>query len=463
MLASFGNMRACCGKGVGLLLLLLVGAVYGADIWREFRDQRFPWSKVKAGIESNLSSNVQTVEVQSESPLNTVSVQCGERNILVRVDTDLFGTKHLVKATDLTLGTAGCRPTAIFPQNHTVLFDYGLHECGSELQMAEDFLVYATHLNHRPQAGGAIVVRTNGAIVPIQCRYFGKANVSSNPIHPTWMPFSSTRSGEGQLSFSLRLMTDDWLTERASSTYYLGELIHIEASVSMINHMPLKLYIDRCVATLSLDKDSTPRYDIIDHHGCLLDSATEDSFSTFVLAGADREVDKLRFDLDAFRFFGDERSLIFISCRLKVAAVNQSDSINKACTFQKTQNMWTPLEETSLDVCACCRLGDCAAIGEGVVDSRGRRETRSEIEKVDRAKREGEASLGPLLILENGVPDLATQPFNEIQRPGRQTSRRGVISEMVLIITLAVTAAFLAAATSIVFCLYRNRKQILFN
>ncbi|XP_059846878.1 zona pellucida sperm-binding protein 3-like [Hypanus sabinus] len=248
-----------------------------------------------------------------------------------------------------------------------------------------------------------------------------KANVSSNPIHPTWMPFSSTRSGEGQLSFSLRLMTDDWLTERASSTYYLGELIHIEASVSMINHLPLKLHIDRCVATLSLDKDSTPRYNIIDHHGC-------DRGLLFHLrvGGADHEVDKLRFDLDAFRFSGDEHSLVFINCRLKVAAVNRSDSMNKACTFQKTQDTWTPLEETRLDVCACCRLGECAAIGEGVVSPRGRREARNEAEKVDQATWEGEASLGPLVILENSVPDLATQPFNQIGRPGGQTSRRGV-------------------------------------
>ncbi|XP_062891672.1 zona pellucida sperm-binding protein 3-like [Mobula hypostoma] len=455
-------MRISWGKRVGLLLLLLVGVVYGSDIWQDFADRPFPWRKVKTGIESNLSSNFQAVEVQSESPLNTVTVQCGERNILVRVDMDLFGTKHLVKAADLTLGAVGCRPTAIFSQNHTVFFHYGLHECGSELQMSEDFLVYTTHLNHRPQARGAIILRTNGAIVPVQCRYFRKANVSSNPIHPTWIPFSSTRSGEGQLSFSLRLMNDDWLTERASSTYYLGELIHIEASVSVINHVPLKLYIDRCVATPSRDRDSTPRYNIIDHHGCLLDSAAEDSFSTFVLVGADREVDKLRFDLDAFRFSGDKHSLIFISCRLKVAAVDRSDSVNKACTFQRKQNMWAPLEETSFDVCACCRLGDCAAIGEAAA-SRGRRATQSEIEKVDPEKWEGEASLGPLLVLENGVPDLAFQRFNEIQRPGRQTSGRGVISEMVLIITLAVTATFLAAATSIIFFLYRSRKQILFN
>ncbi|XP_067833713.1 zona pellucida sperm-binding protein 3-like [Heptranchias perlo] len=78
-------------------------------------------------------------------------------------------------------------------------------------------------------------------------------------------------------------MNDDWLPERTSTVYYLGDLIHIEASVSMTNHMPLKLYIDSCAATLSPDKDSTPRYNIIDYHGCLLDSKAEDSFSTFVL------------------------------------------------------------------------------------------------------------------------------------------------------------------------------------
>ncbi|XP_078060247.1 zona pellucida sperm-binding protein 3-like [Mustelus asterias] len=189
--------------------------------------------------------------------------------------------------------------------------------------MTGDFLIYSTHLSHSPEYHGSVIVRTNGAIVPIECHYFRKGNVSSNPIKPTWIPFSSTRSGEGHLSFSLRLMNGDWLTERTSTVYYLGELIHIEASVSMSNHMALKLYIDRCVATLRPDKDSSPRYSIIDYNGCLLDSKAEDSFSTFVLPGDEQEPDKLRFDLDAFRFFGDERSLIFITCHLKVVPVDQ--------------------------------------------------------------------------------------------------------------------------------------------
>ncbi|XP_072420936.1 zona pellucida sperm-binding protein 3-like [Chiloscyllium punctatum] len=130
--------------------------------------------------------------------------------------------------------------------------------------MTGDFLTYTTHIPNYP---GPIIERTNGAVVSIECHYLRKGNVSRNPIRPTWILFSSTRSGEGHLLLSLRLMNGDWLTERTSTVYSLGDLIHIEASVSLANHVPLKLYIDRCVATLSPDKDSTPRYSIIDYNG----------------------------------------------------------------------------------------------------------------------------------------------------------------------------------------------------
>ncbi|XP_041033012.1 zona pellucida sperm-binding protein 3-like [Carcharodon carcharias] len=283
--------------------------------------------------------------------------------------------------------------------------------------MTGDFLIYTTHLNHTPEYHGSVIVRTNGAVVPIECRFpclSRKGNVSSDPIKPTWIPFSSTKSGEGHLSFSLHLMNGDWLTERTTTVYYLGELIHIEASVSMTNHMPLKLYIDHCVATLNVGKDSTLRYSIIDHNVCLLDSKAEDSFSTFVLPIDERELDMLRFDLDVFRFLGDDRSLIFITCHLKVAPVDQRDSRNKACTFQKS--------EASLNW-------------------------------------EGEASLGPLLILDTDVTKLATESLNEAERRMQETSPGGVESEVVLIVALTVTAVSVISASLLTLFLYRKHKQ----
>ncbi|XP_048450821.1 zona pellucida sperm-binding protein 3-like [Rhincodon typus] len=195
-------------------VLVLVGAVCCFETWQQLLSQRFPWRIVRATpvLErvpphgSPIGSSFRMSEGGSVSPLQTVMVQCGEHNLLVRAQLDLFGTRHLIKAADLTLGTAGCRPTRIDPENHTVLFDYGLHECGSSLQMTGDFLIYTTHLTHIPNYAGSVIVRTNGAVIPIVCRYLRKGNVSSNPIKPTWIPFSSTRSGEGHLAFSLRLM-----------------------------------------------------------------------------------------------------------------------------------------------------------------------------------------------------------------------------------------------------------------
>ncbi|XP_059495876.1 zona pellucida sperm-binding protein 3-like [Stegostoma tigrinum] len=395
----------------------------------------------------------------SVSPLQTVIVQWRERKLLVRAQLDLFGTRHLIKAADLTLGTAGCRPTRIYPENHTVLFDYGLHECGSRLQMTGDFLIYTTHLTHIPNYPGSVIVRTNGAVIPIVCRYFRKGKVSSNPIEPTWIPFSSTRSREGHLSFSLRLMNGDWLTERTSTVYSLGQLIHIEASVSMDNHVPLKLYIDRCVATLSPGKDSSPRYSIIDYNGCLVDSQAEDSFSTFVLLRDQREPDKLRFDLDAFCFYGDERSLIFITCHLKVAAVDQGDSRNKACTFQKLHKIWTPLEESTSDVCACCHVRNCGSTGEIVFPSRGRRDVGAEAGSEAGLKWEGEASLGPLLVLDPELTSLATEPLTEVEQRMQDMSPGGLQSELVVMVSLTVTAVSLISASLMALFLYKKRKQ----
>ncbi|XP_048449898.1 uncharacterized protein LOC125481974, partial [Rhincodon typus] len=136
----------------------------------------------------------------------------------------------------------------------------------------------------------------------------------------------------------------------------------------------------------------------------------------------EREPDKLRFDLDAFRFYGDERSLIFITCHLKVAAVDQGDSRNKACTFQKLHNVWTPLEESNSDICACCHVGNCGSTREILFLSRGRRDLLPEDESEAGLKLEGEASLGPLLILDPELTNLTTEPLTEVEQTIQERS-----------------------------------------
>lgn len=63
------------------------------------------------------------------------------------------------------------------------------------------------------------------------------------------------------------IFVDDWQFERGSYSYFLGDPIHFEVSAIIGNHMPLRVYVDHCVATATPDADATVRYDFIEHYG----------------------------------------------------------------------------------------------------------------------------------------------------------------------------------------------------
>uniref|UniRef100_A0A8D0BND9 Zona pellucida sperm-binding protein 3 n=1 Tax=Salvator merianae TaxID=96440 RepID=A0A8D0BND9_SALMN len=301
---------------------------------------------------------VDVSEPRALSNWNPVTVQCGEAQVVVTVNRDLFGTGRLVQASDLILGSLGCPYTSLNAEENVVIFEAGLHQCGSTLQMTADSLVYSISLYYSPNPGSnTVIIRTSPAEVPIECHYPRKDNVSSRAIRPTWVPFTSTISAEERLTFSLRLMNEDWSTERTSNRYQLGDAMHFQADVNTVNHVALRLFIDSCVATLSPERDSSPSHTIIDFHGCLVDGRSDDSSSAFVSPRL--KEDSLQFMVDAFRFAGDDTDLIFITCHLKVAADNQPlDQLNKACSFDKTRNSWLPVEG-SADVCRCCETKNC--------------------------------------------------------------------------------------------------------
>ncbi|CAM5087252.1 unnamed protein product [Natator depressus] len=312
--------------------------------------QPYPWARVDAS------------QLRAVSLLQPVMVQCEEAQMVITVHRDLFGTGRLIKAADLSLGLATCRYMSLNAAENTVTFAAGLHECGSTLQMTPDSLVYSTSLNYNPTpASNPVILRTNPAVIPIECHYPRKDNVSSKAIKPTWVPFSSTLSAEERLDFSLHLMNDDWSAERPSNGFQLGEVMHIQADVSTGNHVALRLFVDSCVATLSPDRDSSPRYAVIDFNGCLVDGRSDDTTSAFI-SPRPRQ-DTLQFMVDVFRFAGDARNLIYITCHLKVTAAEQApDPLNKACSFNKAGNIWSPVEGTR-DICRCCETRNCAFLG----------------------------------------------------------------------------------------------------
>ncbi|XP_030045313.1 zona pellucida sperm-binding protein 3-like, partial [Microcaecilia unicolor] len=320
----------------------LAGTLSGSDLSEPRSHVHVPWIRLSG---------------PRDVTMHPITVQCKEAKILVTVRRDLFGTGRLIKATDLSLGPASCKPTSS-GAGETVTFEVGLHECGSILQMTQDLLTYSTHLSYKPKPSDSqVIVRSNPAVVPIHCTYPRTGNVSSKAIKPTWAPFSSTISTEERLAFTLRLMNDDWSAERTSTVFYLGEELHIEASVNAGDHIPMTILVDNCVATVSPDKDSNPRYNIVDFYGCLVDGKQEDSFSAF--RSPRMQSEKIQFTVDAFRFAGDTKSLIYITCSLRAVAIDQApDPLHKACSFSKVNSVWFPVEGPR-NICSCCDIENC--------------------------------------------------------------------------------------------------------
>ncbi|XP_032555859.1 zona pellucida sperm-binding protein 3-like [Chiroxiphia lanceolata] len=397
------------GSSLGLALLCWVfGEVVAYDPLGLFRGEAELW---RYGGDPSLGQPrtfsqpwawVDVSQLQAMAPLHPVAVQCQEAQLVVTVHRDLFGTGRLVRAADLSLGSASCLPVVWSTSETTVTFVAGLHECGSTLRVTPDSLIYTTSLNYSPALpSNPVVIRTSPAVVPIECHYPRRDNVSSHGVKPTWAPFRYTLSSEEKLPFSLRLMSDDWSAERASTVFQLGEVLHFQAGVDAENHVPLRLFVDSCVATLTPDRTSSPQYAFIEFSGCLVDGQVDDATSTFISPRPRQDV--LQFAVDAFKFAGDSSNLIYVTCHLKVSPADQApDPLNKACSFNKASNLWDPVEGTR-DICSCCEMRSCGLArhsGRLHAPSRwsGGRVRRELPSQPDPLVKEADVVVGPLFI-----------------------------------------------------------------
>ncbi|XP_031438674.1 uncharacterized protein LOC105889594 isoform X3 [Clupea harengus] len=289
---------------------------------------------------------------QPETPQSVTAV-CGEELLQLTVKMDFLGTGHLINPADITLG--GCAPTRLDESQQELLFETALHECGGTAQMFEDEVVYTFSLNYTAQpVGDSPIVKTNDATVRIDCYYDRFHNVSSNALRPTWTPYQSSQLSDGSLDFSLRLMTDDWQYERLSTKYFLGNMIKIEASVRVENHVPLRVYVDSCVAAVQPEIQSGTSYVLIEKHGCLSDSKLMASRSQFMPRKQD---EKLQMEIEAFRFADESSDSFYIICNLQAVSA-AAVSGHKACHYSMENDRWNNADGNN-EVCSCCNAETC--------------------------------------------------------------------------------------------------------
>uniref|UniRef100_A0AAY4C9V8 ZP domain-containing protein n=1 Tax=Denticeps clupeoides TaxID=299321 RepID=A0AAY4C9V8_9TELE len=191
--------------------------------------------------------------------------------------------------------------------------------------------------------------------------------VSSSLIALLCLSFSNDlliTVSSSMLLLKLHFFSDDWQFERPSNVYYMGDLIHFEASVKQYNHVPLRVFVDSCLVTPYPYAASAPSYLFIQNHGCLVDSKLTGSSSRFLPRTQDF---KLQFQLE-----------LYITCVLKAtAAASPTDAEHKACSFVGQKWAGAGGED---QLCSCC---------DGTCGSRKARDLTSW---------EKEVSVGPVFI-----------------------------------------------------------------
>ncbi|XP_040047718.2 zona pellucida sperm-binding protein 3-like [Gasterosteus aculeatus] len=291
----------------------------------------------------------QKAPAEERAQVNTVSVTCYPDSLEIIIKADLFGVGFPVRGDELRLGVEyddNC--FARMSSEDEFRIHVSLVNCGTKRWMTEDTLAYTNLLIYSPVASPDGVVRLDEAVIPIECHYERKYSLSSSSLSPTWIPFTSTQTAVGTLQFDLRIMTNDWLHERSSNVFYIGEPIAIEASVRVGHHMALRVFVSSCVATLEPEMNSDPRYVFIDN-GCLVDSELPGSRSHFFSRIED---DKLHLTIDAFKFYNEDQGQLYITCHLTAAAKNSADAPNKACSF--VNDRWRSADGND-NLCGACQ------------------------------------------------------------------------------------------------------------
>ncbi|KAL1274417.1 hypothetical protein QQF64_027231 [Cirrhinus molitorella] len=323
-------------------------------------DTRIPYPSGQSQMRESFQINQ-----MKESPgrqitrVKTVAVICHENYMEIVIKADLFDVGLPVDASELRLGAdsqviPSCKVTAFSTNEYIITAE--LTDCGTQHWITDDSLIYTNLLIFTPQTSPDGVVRLEQAVVPIECYYSRKFDVTSNPIRPTWIPYGSTQSALEELQFSLKLMTSGWHSERASSVYFLGDIINIEASVDLGHHVNLRIYFESCIATVAPDINSVPRYTFIENHGCLMDGQTTGSKSRFLPRVQN---DKLQLQLDAFKFHQETRPEMYITCTLQAYPVmDVVNPFHKACSF--INGSWKAADEGDWACYSCQATKDYA-------------------------------------------------------------------------------------------------------
>ncbi|XP_074553400.1 zona pellucida sperm-binding protein 3-like isoform X2 [Halichoeres trimaculatus] len=326
------------------ILLLMMVTLYAAEAIRLLKEGPM----IDAEGREYKTLKIDEEQFREPEEESTVKVECTDSSMIIVVKADLFQTGHPMSAEELFLGQvdqpqAWCSHAAAAGSEYVI--QTGLQDCGSILTISEDSVIYSNNLIVIPAARHYGITRTAPAVIPVSCHYKRTHFVSSTSQLPPQTLSPPTQDS----AFSLKLMNDDWTHETHSTSFYLGDLLQLQASYAGPDSTHRQLFIDSCVATLSPDVTSEPKYYFIENHGCLSEAKDGGTRSHF---RPRTRADLVQLQMDVFLFQQDSRNLMFLTCQLRATPdMWRSSSVNKACNY--VHSRWENVDGGD-HMCRCC-------------------------------------------------------------------------------------------------------------
>ncbi|PWA17253.1 hypothetical protein CCH79_00010391, partial [Gambusia affinis] len=292
----------------------------------------------------------------------TVRVECTEVSMIIFIQANFYNNGRLVSPQELFLGDAkywkNKQCQAVDAGDGEYIIEADLKDCGSKLMVTGNNLIYSNNLILSPAVGSLGITRATEAVVPVSCRYKRVHSVSSTVQQQPLSVSIFSKLPMGSSPFSLRLKTDDWSGEKYSNTVYLGDPLHLEVLYTGLEQR--KLFINFCVATLTPDSTSVPRYCFIENYGCFVDARDGGVNSVFKPRST---TSSLQFQFDAFLFQDDLRNTVFVTCEVKATRqLWKSSPTNKVCNY--INSSWKNVDGPD-GVCQCCNDDVCDTLTLG--------------------------------------------------------------------------------------------------